>query len=230
MMRQSGFTLVELMLAVLLATLLTAGALNIYLSQSRIIQSEEQRADNSTLGNSTYAVLSRLLRHALIDTIDINYNGGQFNQDIQQYPEIANDSITIEFALPDGFPVWPNDKSPYDQNWIRLQWTNDANSTEKYVINIATASSKAALNNASYVALTSEDNNTLIANLDIWPLDENGQRLTSAQSVASGGYQFQLSARARKANLDYTNPDMLAENPLVSHRIHNVSSVIVPRN
>jgi prepilin-type N-terminal cleavage/methylation domain-containing protein len=227
MIQRNGFSLIELAIAIALSSIVAAGTLSVFFSQSKAINNDEHRTQNEILSESIYNDLSRLMRHAILDTLDIQYGSGQLNTD---EPEIADDMITIDFAIPADYPIWPNDQSPFDKNWIRLQWSNMASSNQPYGIMIGTAKDKALLSTALLSALDSGENNYVIANLDFWPLSAGGQPLGSPQATPEGGYLLQVSARSKGSDPSYQNPKLPVNSPLTHNRTHIVSGLVAPRN
>ncbi|MDH5545166.1 MAG: prepilin-type N-terminal cleavage/methylation domain-containing protein [Gammaproteobacteria bacterium] len=227
---QQGFSLVEMMIAITLASLITIMALSMYFIQDRNIGIEEKRSGNITLSETSYSSLSRLLRHALSNTVTINYGNGRLNTANNDSPEISSDEMTVDFSLPPNYPIWPNDKLPYDKPWVRLHWSNRPQADAPYSITIATAANPADLANATPGKLTPDEGENLIANLDFWPLDANGNVQASPQAAAPGGYLLSVTSRTTIPDQNYQHPRLAQNNPLAQFRTHSLQGVVSPRN
>ena len=225
--QQKGFTLIELMISILLASVITAGTMSLFFSQNNTINADEIRTQNLTLSDNIFTDLNSLFRHAANDTIDIQYGNGRLNN---ANPELENDTITVDFSIPASFPIWPNNVSPFEKNWIRLKWENLSNSEAPYALLIGTASNRTALSNALLSPLNSGDKEIIIANLDIWPLNETGLVQENPQDPALGGYLLQVNTRTRSADPSYQNPKLPSNSPLAQHRTHMTSGIVSPRN
>lgn len=216
-----GYSLIEMMISVTLASLLFAAAASVFFQQSHHIERETVREIAVHECHSTFDKLGRLLRQAQLDTIDIQYGSGKSNTE----PESANDSIQITFALPESYSIWPNDVAPFDRNWVRVAWTNGA-SPNPYGITIANAVSESALSNAptiSFAGNTNDESNARISNFDL-------DRQEVTDKIHSAGYVLRVSARSDRADATYTNPDLPKESPLRHFRTCTTSGVVSPRN
>lgn len=228
--RNKGFSLVELMVAITLATLMSLGVLGIFVNQTGNITHESQRDIATLEANRSFDVLSRLLRQAYKADININYpTGTSLNQ--ENTPEISNDAVVVDFLLPANFSIWPNDKPPYNNNAIRISWNNNSSSESGYKIQMAKANSLDALSSAPLqdIAGANSDSLARIINLDVWPMQN--PRTTQASASADGEYGYLLRVTTRTANPDmsFENPDD-PDGPLQRYRTHTVSGIIFPRN
>ena len=224
---QKGFTFIELLISVALASAVAISSMSLFFSQNSTINSDEVRTKNIALSENIFTDINRLFRHAITDSIDIQYGTGQRNDDS---PEITDDMITVDLSIPGGFAIWPNDQTPFDKNWVRLQWQNTTNSETAYALLIGTASTKAGLSTTALQQLDTGTNDVIISNLDIWPLDTSGQPLGSPQAKAGGGYRLQINTRTQKAENGYQNPQLLASSPYSHYRTHTTSGIVSPRN
>lgn len=225
--RIKGFSLVELMIAIALSSIIAAGSLTLFFSQSRAIDNDERRSQNMALSENIFTELNSLLRHAIASTINIQYGSGRLNSD---EVELDDDMITIDFSLPPDYPIWPNDKLPYDKPWVRLQWSNNPNGDNPNNLLIGTAATDTALAFTTLAPLHTSEDISIVANIDLWPLDSAGQPLASPQATPSGGYLLQLSSRTINADSSYFNPKLDQEDPLVHFRTNQTSGIVSPRN
>ncbi|MBL1275292.1 MAG: prepilin-type N-terminal cleavage/methylation domain-containing protein [Ectothiorhodospiraceae bacterium] len=163
-----GFTLIEMMVSIVVASLLSIAVINTYTSQSSMFTIQSQRTRMANDGRDTYEVLSRLLRQAESSSIATS---------------TAGTTLTIDFTIPTGYRVWPNTTAPYADNAIRLQW--DSTGSNPSEIRIA--------NGTTIAGLGSDPLNTLVGNTT----GSNTQitNLALSQNV-SGDYALTITARA----------------------------------
>lgn len=229
MNRQTGFSLVELMVAITLATIMSLGVLEIFVNQTGNITHETQRDLSSQQANHAFDTISSLLRQANKASLSINYpSGSQLNAEDQ--PQVSNDQIIVDFILPEGFNVWPNDKAPYTNNAIRLAWNNSATDTSNK-IQMATAGTLEALNGAPLkdIAGTNTGDLARIINLDVWPMQDPRTPQASHTAKGDAGYLLRVTARTGLKDMSYNNPDD-SNSDLQQYRTHTVSGIIFPRN
>lgn len=230
--RLSGVTLIEMMIALVISMLITIAAMSAYVGQSRVVVHQARKDQASQTDTLTYEVLSRLLRHAQTGLISITYGGAgaAAAPNASSVLEVASDSITVDFTLPSGYAIWPNDVSPFTNNAVRLTWSNTG--TNAYQVRIANAATTAGLGTATFttVAGSNDGSNARIINLDYWPLQGDGRSLqATAGSSADGGYRLTLTTRAGIADPGYTNPQD-PNGSLKNYRTSSIMGVVVPRN
>jgi len=217
--RFRGYTLIEAMVATAIASIMSLSVVSVYINQSGNISTETQRDTSIQEANRAFDVISRLLRQAQQNTVFVDYGTGQLNG--QNAPEVSNDSITVTFALPNGFNIWPNNNGA--QPIVQLSWQNTGDNGN--VIQIDNAATAAGLGTPQTFAGDNTGNEARIINLDIWPmLNVNTPQPTDA-SVAQSGYLLRVTTRAAQPDLSYTNPD---DNS--NFRTHTVSGIVWPRN
>lgn len=225
----AGVTLIEMMIALVISMLITIAAMSAYVGQSRVVVHQARKDQASQTDALAYEVLSRLLRHAETGSISITYPAG-VSPNASSAPEIASDSITVDFTLPSGYAIWPNDVSPYADKAVRLSWSNSG--ANAYQVRIAKAATTAGLGTATFstVAGNNEGSNARIINLDYWPLQSDGRTLqATAGSSADGGYRLTLTTRAGIPDPGYINPQD-PTGSLKNYRTASVTGVVVPRN
>lgn len=147
-----GFTLIEMMISIVVASLLSIAVINTFTSQSSMYTNQSQRNRMANDGRDAYEVISRLLRQSESSSIVTATSGTTF---------------TLDFEVPEGFSVWPNTTAPYSNNAIRLQWDSAGNNANQ--IRIANASSIGGLGGAALTTLVgnSTGSNTQIINFDV---------------------------------------------------------------
>jgi len=226
-----GFSLIELMIAMVIAAIMSLAVLSIFVNQTTHLVHETQRDSAVQEANRTFDLISRLLRQAQKDSIDISYPGSTKVND-ENIPEITNDAISIDFTLPTGFNIWPNDQAPYENNNVRLKWDNKNNSENPYVIQIANASNAGGISNFDLKDLAGDNSGdqARIINLDIWPLADQRNLQNSVSQAANNGYLLRVTARTAQKDSSYVNPNVSADSPQKHFRTYTVSGVISPRN
>lgn len=225
-----GYSLVELMIATTLATLMSLGVVSIFVNQTGTISTETQRDMALQVANQSFDVVSRLLRQADKSSIRINYpSGSGLNDD--NSPEIENDAISVDFLIPSGFNIWPNDTPPYINNAIRLSWTNSSSSDSALTLQMAKAETLDGLAGRPLqtIAGSNTDDQARIINLDVWPMLDQRNPQASASAAAQAGYMVKITTRTAQADMAYTNP-LDPDGALKPYRTHTVSGIIFPRN
>ncbi len=159
---QRGFTLIELMISVTLASLLSIAVVTAYSNQAATFVSQGRRNQATEDGRDAFMVLSGLLRQAITSSLTINQTANR---------------TTIDFQIPAGFPIWPNTTAPYDRNAVRILWENTGATADQ--IRIATATSPGGLAAAPLVTLvgSTAGSNTRITELSLTPLAPAGYLL-----------------------------------------------------
>lgn len=229
---QAGLTLIEMMIALVIGMLVTLASIYVYLGQSRVVVHQARKEQANQAGSIAFEVLSRLLRHAEVGATVIAYpgSGAAAQPNTAAVPELAGDGVTVDFVLPSGYDIWPNDTAPYTDTAIRIGWSNSG--ADAYRIRIAKAASVAALGAATLtpVAGANSGPDARIVNLDFWPLQSDGRTLqASASDAASGGYRLTLTTRAGLADPGYVNPND-ANGPLKHYRTTSIVGVVASRN
>ncbi|MEK6750069.1 MAG: prepilin-type N-terminal cleavage/methylation domain-containing protein [Pseudomonadota bacterium] len=228
-----GHTLVELLIAMGLAALISVGVASLYVSQNAIARSETQRDRAQLDAHYAYDIITHLLRQAATSSVVISYPGSaKFNADNEpQAP--ADDALVVDFLLPAGYPVWPNDQAVgadnFPNNAVRLHWQNTGDFAHQ--IQIGTAATRDALADAALRPLTGGDQltQTRIINFDVWPLSNvSGQRQANASDLAIGGYVVRVTARTAGADASFQRT---ADNTTLAHyRTYTLSGGVAPRN
>ena len=235
--KMQGLSLIELMVSITVALILSSVVLYFYTAQSATFQQSAFKERTTEEARGGFDLLNHLLRHAEIcpvctpaSNVTISYApSGAANGTL--VPEISNDNVQIDIILPSGYSVWPNTVSPYTNNFIRIAWSNSgANANQILVSAAATAVTLAA---AVPVVLAGSNDvngrNTRIVNLDLWPLKADGTAQAAATDAALGGYQLRLTARVGPRDSSYTNA-LDPSGPLKNYRVALFQSTVYPRN
>lgn len=196
-----GFSLVELMVGMVIGLLVSAAAVSAFLAHTRAVYQQVGYNQASEDVNEAFAVLYRLLLQAQRDSIVIT------NTESGGVPA----STTIDLALPEGFPVWPNETAPWTNNWVRVAWNRTGGNAEQ--ITIANAATEGGLAGAGATVLTggSAGNNTRITRMT----------LVEDEGTAPSTYLFALSGKSyARDDVDGSNTDTGA----------TVEGRILPRN
>ncbi|MDH4273969.1 MAG: prepilin-type N-terminal cleavage/methylation domain-containing protein [Gammaproteobacteria bacterium] len=223
--RNNGHTLVELLVAMGLAAVISVGVASLYVSQNALARNESQRDQTQTDAHFAFDIVSRLLRQARQDSIQVTYPASaKLNADNE--PGTAEtDGIVVDFLLPEGYPVWPNDKGEFSTPAVRLSWTTSGQTA--YQLRIGTATKREDLANSAMQTLAG--GLSPVINLDVWPLNNiTGKPQNSVTDIASGGYLVRVTARTAGIDASFTRTDDKSE--LAHVRTYTVSGSVAPRN
>lgn len=236
--KMQGLSLIELMVSITVALILSSVVLYFYTAQSATFQQSAFKERTTEEARGGFDLLNHLLRHAEIcpvctpaSNVNISYTGIGAAKNGTLVPEILNDNVQIDIILPSGYSVWPNTVPPYTNNFIRIAWSNSgANANQILVSAAATAATLAA---AVPVVLAGSNDvngrNTRIVNLDLWPLKADGTAQALATDAALGGYRLLLTARVGPRDSSYTNA-LDPSGPLKNYRVASFQSTVYPRN
>ena len=167
--RLRGFTLVEVMISITIASLLSLAVVSAYSTQAGIYMNQGRSSQSVEDGREVYRVLSHLLRQAENSSIVIT--------------QVPGASTTIDFTVPAGFPIWPNTTAPYSNNAVRISWS--ATGSYSNQITVATAATIGGLGAAQALALAGSNsgNNTRVIGMTM-------------NAVVPAGYSFTVTTRA----------------------------------
>lgn len=208
--------MMELMIGITISSLLTIAVVTVFVSQTAVFTKQSSRNQAAEDAWDAYSLLSNLIKHAEIDSFVLAYGIGERNTGNPVPVEVASDALRIDFTLPSGMAIWPNVVPPdFDRNQIRITWSNTG--AAQYQIMIST--SPDGLNYSLPILVAGGDDSGISAviNLDLWPLDADGQPQAAATDTAISGYQMVLSTRA-----GYKSGD--------SDPVFTITGMIVPRN
>lgn len=237
MHKQIGFSLIEMMVSLTVAMMLSIATIYVYSGQvSTFYHTARKQQTNDEL-QAAFEAVTDLLRQAEMcltcnptQTIAITYPAGVANPNGLLVPFLANDAISVDFSVPKGYPIWPNDVAPYADDAMHLTWSQ-ATGVLQLSKGIDVASAQTAV--ATDMAGSSGRLNTRIVNFDIWPLKIGaGFNAVAGASVAdkpNAGYHVVMTARVGSQDPAYTN--VLDPNGAMRHyRTVTYEADILPRN
>ena len=160
-----GMILVEMMASVAVASILSIAVVSTFSTNSTVILSHNLKTKSNEEGKEAFDMISRLLRQANTSSIKIRKTGNK---------------TTLDFTLPEGYPIWPNNVAPYTDNAIRIQWLNHTSKNHPNELRIGKARRLSGLNTAVLETLEGHSANM-------------GTRITDfqLQKLANGKY-YQL--------------------------------------
>ena len=217
-----GVGMIEILVGIVISSLLTIAVITVYMSQNLMFKQQSSRNYAAADTWDVYGLISGILRHAQINSFNINYGAtGGLNPDdpveielLDDDLSVKNDEITVLFSVPTGMNIWPNDVAPFNRNVMRMTWTN--NGADSYRIEIATDDG-GGFSDPIILAGGNQGGNTRIINFDVWPMNAQGERQAAVTDPPIGGYQIVVSTRAAMQNGN-------------SDPVFTVSGIILPRN
>lgn len=244
----SGFSLVELMIAVTIAMGLSVAVMYIYAGQIRTFSQVARKQQTSQEARTAFEIVSNLVRQAdlclSVDTqrcpaqltLAMTYPAGVSNPNSTTTLQAANDSIRIDFVVPAGYDIWPNSDGttapPYASNAIRITWSSaDGIVWVSNGANVADAEPRA---NRIALAGANGSLNTRVINLDLWPQVVTAGVVTDAVNATdkpTAGYRLSMTSRVGTADSTYTNTlDQTNALGLQHYRTVTYQRTVIPRN
>lgn len=160
-----GLTLIELMIALAIGSVVAVGVMKAYVGQTVVVIKQARITQATEDGREAFSVISRLLKQAQQSSITIT--------------QPSANSTTIDFMLPTGLSIWPNNIAPYTNNAVRLSWTNQGADANKILL--ATADSLANLGAAATLTFAG-DSSVMNTQISAFTLADNND----------GSYSFKL--------------------------------------
>ena len=198
-----GVSLIEMMIAVTIAMVMSIGVLLIYAGQVRTFSQTARKAQTTQEAQSAFEVIAGLVRQAQMCltcttqlTMGLTYPLGVANPNATGTLQLAGDSVQIDFTVPTGYYIWPNITDPYTNNAIRIEW-----SLATKVVQVSAGASVADAAGARTpiaIAGASGNLNTKIINLDVWPMVVNAGVVTAgalATTKPTAGYRITMTAQ-----------------------------------
>jgi len=198
-----GVSLIEMMIAVTIAMVMSIGVLLIYAGQVRTFSQTARKAQTTQEAQSAFEVIAGLVRQAQMCltcttqlTMGLTYPLGVANPNATGTLQLAGDSVQIDFTVPTGYYIWPNITDPYTNNAIRIEW-----SLATKVVQVSAGASVADTAGARTpiaIAGASGNLNTKIINLDVWPMVVNAGVVTAgalATTKPTAGYRITMTAQ-----------------------------------
>lgn len=237
MRKPCGYTLVEMMVAITIAMLISITTLYLYSGQVRTFYHTGRKQQTTEELQAAFEAVTDLLRQAEMcltcspaQQISITYPTGIANPNGAQTPYLANDSIDLDFTVPSGYAIWPNDTAPYSENAMHLTWSQASGA-----LLLSHGTDAAAAQGAAAVAIAGSSGrmNTRIVNFDVWPLIFGAGNVpalgTAASDKPTAGYHVVMTARVGSPDLTYTNK-LDPNGAMRNYRTVTYEADILPRN
>ena len=129
MHKHRGHTLIEMMVAVTIAMVISIATIYLYSGQVRTFYHTARKQQTTEEVQAAFEAITALLRQAEMcltctpaQQIAITYPAGLANPNGTRTPYLANDGISLDFTVPAGYAIWPNDTAPYANNAMHLTW------------------------------------------------------------------------------------------------------------
>ena len=237
MRKQHGHTLIEMMVSVTIAMLISIATMYLYSGQVRTFYQTARKQQTTEEIQAAFEAVTSLLRQAEMclscnpaQQISIGYPAGIANPNGAKTPYLANDSISLDFTVPSGYAIWPNDTAPYQNNAMHLTWSQTDGAVRlSSGINAAAAQTAASM----VIAGSSGRLNTRIVNFDVWPLTAGAANAPTAGAAATdkptAGYHVVMTARVGANDSSYINP-LDPNGPMRNYRTITYEADILPRN
>lgn len=161
--REQGFTLVEVMVSVTVASILSLAVVSAYSTQAGTYMTQGRSSQAVEDGREVYMVLNHLLRQAESSSIVVTQNAG---------------STVIDFTVPSGYSIWPNTTAPYDRNAIRIAWSDSGANANQIMVSSATSVGGLGAAAATALAGSNSGSNTRVIGLTMTALAPAGYTLT----------------------------------------------------
>lgn len=223
---QSGFTLVEMMVGLVITTLLAIGALSFMSAQTHLFVQQAGREQIQQDALVAYDRLSRLLVQTTGSTISIADDASAPTASTALTPG-GDRSAKIDLQLPTGFPIWPNDSGTFGNNAVRIQWSNTG--ADAYVLKVGADVPGGGFASMGPIAGDNSGVNPRVINFELWPLDSSGNPQALVSDAPAGGYRLLITMAGNLPDKNYTNP-LNPNGPWKNYRTVSSSGTVMPRN
>ncbi len=189
-----GVSLIEMMISVTIAMIMSIGVLLIYAGQVRTFSQTARKAQTTQEAQSAFEVIAGLVRQAEMCLTCTT-------QQTMAITNPAASSVQVDFTVPSGYYVWPNTTPPYTNNAMRIEWSNASSAVQ--VSAGASVADAVAARTPIVLAGASGSMNTKIANLAVWPMVVNAGVVTAgalATTKPTAGYRITMTARVGTAD------------------------------
>lgn len=180
MKHTKGFTLIELMIGLAVSSIIAIGVMKAYIGQSKVIVQQTRTTQATEDGREAFTLISRLLKQSVSSTITIDQ------------PDANN--TTIDFTIPEGYAIWPNEVAPYTNNAVRLSWSDEGGDAHKIFLSIAGSIADLGAAVATPFAGDTATGNTQISSLTLNDNGDGSYLFTLAAEVENGSSSTPLSA------------------------------------
>lgn len=226
MTTQSGLTLIELMVGLVVTLLLAVGALSFMSAQSRLFVQQAGREQIQQDTRVAYDRLSRVLVQAVGSTMSITDSASAATSSGMLAPASSR-TVTLDMQVPVGFPIWPNDSGSFSNNAIRVSWSNTG--SDAYVLKVGADVPGGSFSSMTAIAGDNAGVNPRIINFELWPLDGSGNPQASSADLPTGGYRLLITTADRLPDKGYSNP-LDGSGPWKNYRTVTQSGTVMPRN
>lgn len=234
MIKQKGFTLIEVMVAMVISIGISLASISLMLNESNMMLQNTKKSQAEQEGLAAFNLISDLLSQSVlclttcptVTKIDITYPNGISNPNGLNVLSINGDFIDIKFTIPNGYSAWPNDIAPYTSNEIIVKWDK---TTETVKIS-------AGLGNSTrtdyIIAGGSGAKDYKVINFDLWPLVTSNGVIVNGSTVNSrptAGYKLSMTVRVSSPDntyLNLTDPTGAYKN----YRTVTFNKIVMPRN
>lgn len=237
MRKQNGHTLIEMMVALTLAMVISIATIYLYSAQVRLFYHTARKQQTAEEIQAAFELVTNLVRQAEMcltcnpaQQISIAYPAGIANPNGAQAPYLANDGISLDFTVPSSYAIWPNNTAPYSSNAMHLAWSQASGT-----LLLSNGPNTAAAQAASGVVIAGSTGrlNTSIVNFDVWPLTVGAGNVpaagTSAADKPTAGYHVVMTARVGASDSTYVN-QLDPNGAMRNYRTITYEADILPRN
>jgi hypothetical protein len=227
-----------MMVSLTIAMVISISTMYLYSGQIHTFYYTARKQQTTEEIQAAFEAVTNLVRQAEMcltcnpaQQISITYPAGVTNPNGPQTPYLANDEISLDFTVPSGYAIWPNDKAPpYAKNAMHLTWSQATGA-----LLLSSGLTTAAAQTASSVAIAGSSGrlNTRIVNFDVWPLVANAGNLptpgASASDKPTAGYHVVITARIGASDISYIN-QLDPNGAMRNYRTITYEADILPRN
>lgn len=235
MRKQTGYSLIEMMIALTIAMVLSIATMYLYSGQIHTFYHAARKQQTNEEIQAAFEAVTNLLRQAEMcltcapaQQIAISYPAGIAGPNGAKTPYLANDGITLDFTVPTGYAIWPNSTAPYANNAMHLTWSQ-ANGTLLLSSgpDIATAQAAPGVS----IGGSTGRMNTRLINFDVWPLTAGiaGTPGANAGDKPTAGYHVVMTARVGASDASYTN-QLDPNGAMRNYRTITYEADVLPRN
>lgn len=190
-----GVSLIEMMIAVTIAMIMSIGVLLIYAGQVRTFSQTARKAQTTQEAQSAFEVVAGLVRQAEMCLTCIT-------QQTMAITNPAASSVQVDFTVPSGYYVWPNTTEPYTDNAMRIEWSLAGSAVQ--VSAGASVDDAAGARTPIVLAGASGSMNTKIADFAVWPMVVDAAGAVTEGALATtkptAGYRITMTARVGTAD------------------------------
>lgn len=225
------------MISLTIAMIISIATSYLYCDQVRTFYHTARKQQTTEEIQAAFEAVTDILRQAEMcltcnpaQQISISYPAGVANPNGPKTPYLANDDINLDFTVPSGYAIWPNDTAPYSNNAMHLSWSQASGT-----LLLSNGPNAAAAQAAPGVVIggSAGNLNTRIVNFDVWPLAANAGNApipgATAGDKPSAGYHVVITARVGSRDGTFIN-QLDPVGPMRNYRTITYEADILPRN